>query len=135
MSARGSNTEPFFQTLEQQHKFPPQHLHIITGDLNAYTAEETETWLTLKPDPNIPDRQGDVATDNADHLIHAPSPNSMAGITDRPSSSQRGRLFLRLLRNIGHLILNGRFETSHDPPYTLTRGQEATIIDYNDWGW
>ena len=42
----------------------------------------------------------------------------------------RGLVTGRLLGNIGHPVLNGRYEAAHDPPYTFMRGQEATIIEY-----
>jgi hypothetical protein len=64
----------------------------------------------------------------------------MSTVTDHASSAQRGRLLLRMLNNIGYIILNGRYEPSSHPnsppptpPYTLQReqGRIATIIDYS----
>jgi len=138
VSPRGKETEEFFQTIEQQCKFPPQHIHVFTGDFNAHVAGEQEGVLSTVPPGMVPARIGDVATKRQgkkDHLLHPPSSTTMGTITGRASSSQRGRLLLRLLSNTGHLLLNGRFETADIPstPYTfqrMGRKPEATINDY-----
>ena len=138
VSPRGKDTEGFFQTIEQQCKFPPQHTHIFTGDFNAHVAGELEGVLSTVQPGTVPLRVGDVATKRVrkkDQLLHPPSPPTMGIITGRASSSQRGRLLLRFLSNTGHLLLNGRFETADTPsiPYTfqrIGRKPEATINDY-----
>jgi hypothetical protein len=51
---------------------------------------------------------------------------------DRPSSKQRGRVFLKMLEKTHHIILNGRFEPKNSPtPYTWQPNEKAFIIDYN----
>jgi len=52
--------------------------------------------------------------------------------SDRPSSKQRGRVFLKMLEKTHHIILNGRFEPKNSPtPYTWQPNEKAFIIDYN----
>jgi hypothetical protein len=140
ISPNGTGTEDFYHTLdEQQNKFPPLHTHVFTGDFNAHVAEEQEEALLALPIGIVPPRKGDVARDDTSRLRHPPAPANMSTVTDHVSSAQRGRLLLRMLNNIGYIILNGRYEPSshpNSPPspplYTLQReqGRIATIIDY-----
>ena len=52
--------------------------------------------------------------------------------SDRPSSKQRSRVFLRMLEKTHHIILNGRFEPKNSPtPYTWQQNEKASINDYN----
>jgi len=75
----------------------------------------------------IPSRVGNC------HKRRMTSPPAAAPITSTCiSSTQRGRLILRMLNTTSFLILNGRFEGDDDPiPYTLQRQDESTINDDN----
>jgi hypothetical protein len=139
ISPNGTGTEEFYHILEQQRKFSPLHTHVFTGDFNAHVAEEPETAPLSLPAGTVPPHLGDVARDDASRLLHPPAPAKMGTVTDHATSAQRGRLLLRILNNIGYIILNGRFEPSSHPnslplppPYTLQRrqGRIASIIDY-----
>ena len=138
ISPNGTGTEELYHILEQQRKFSPLHTHVFTGDFNAHVAEEPETAPLALPVGTVPPRLGDVARDDASRLLHPPAPANMGTVTDHASSAQRGRLLLRMLNNIGYIILNGRFEPSSHPnspplptPYTLQRrqGRIASIIE------
>jgi hypothetical protein len=137
--AEWPSTEDLNHNLEQQKKFPPSHTHVFTGDFNANVAEEQEEASLTLPAGTVPPRKGDTIRDDTFRLRHPPAPDNMRTVTDHASSAQRGRLLLRMLNNIGYIILNGRFEpNSHPnspplpPPYTLQRdqGRIAAIIDY-----
>jgi hypothetical protein len=128
ISSNGTGTEDFYHTLEQQNKFPPLHTHLFTGDFNAHVAEEQDEALLALPTGILPPRTGDVASDDTSRLRHPPAPANISTVTDHASSAQRGRLLLRMLNNIGYIILNGRFEPNSHPnspplstPYTLHR--------------
>jgi len=122
-----SEVKEFFHTLTQQDHYLPYEIHFYAGDFNAHVAQKLEQHITLQERSTIPARVGDC------HRRHMPSPPDAAAITHaRISSSQRGRLLLRMLNTASFLILNGRFETADKPiPYTLQRQDEATINDYN----
>ena len=51
--------------------------------------------------------------------------------SDRPSSKQRGRVFLRMLEKTHHIIVNGRFEPKHSStPHAWQQNEKASIYDY-----
>ena len=127
VSPSEGEVEKFFHKLTQQDQYPPNKIHVYTGDFNAHVAEELEQHITIQERSTIPVRAGDC------HRRHLPSPPEAAPITRaRVSSQQRGRLLLRMLNTTSFLISNGRFETPDDPIfYKLQCQDEATINDHN----
>ena len=123
VSPNGDRTEEFFNLLSQQQVFPSGEPHIYMGDFNAHTHSMAEDHVT--PVDNLPLRIGDK---------HAPAgpDSSLAGAFS--SSTQRGRLLLRLLQSTELIFLNGRFQKHSDSsiPYIFqrTNSSDTSIVDY-----
>ena len=99
VSPNGSGTAELFTLLAQQPAFPADEVHLYAGDWNAHTASRMESHLTSSD--NLPIRVGDE---------HDASPQHADLTGESVTAAHRGRLLLRLLGTLGHIILNGRFE-------------------------
>jgi len=125
MSPCEGMVKEFLQTLAKQNNFHPNEPHIYAGDNNSHVGEEIEAYLSSQHISKLPERVGDDK--------HPPEPSQMPFLdSDRPSSKQMGRVFLKILEKTQHIILNGRFEPKNSPtPYTWQQNDKASIIDQN----
>jgi len=125
MSPCEGMVKEFLQTLAKQNNFHPNEPHIYAGDNNSHVGEEIEAYLSSQHISKLPERVGDDK--------HPPEPPQMPFLdSDRPSSKQMGRVFLKILEKTQHIILNGRFEPKNSPtPYTWQQNDKASIIDQN----
>ena len=125
MSPSERTIKEIFQTLAKQNNFHPNEPHIYAGDNNSHVGEEIEAYLSSQHISKLPERVGDDK--------HPPEPPQMPFLdSDRPSSKQMGRVFLKILEKTQHIILNGRFEPKNSPtPYTWQQNDKASIIDQN----
>ena len=121
VSPNGSGTAELFTLLAQQPAFPADEVHLYAGDWNAHTASHMESHLMSSD--NLPIRVGDE---------HDASPQHADLTGESITAAHRGRLLLRLLGTLGHIILNGRFEPpgSSSIPYTFERSTNTSIVDY-----
>jgi len=84
-----------------------------------------EAHLSPQEISKLPERVGDDK--------HPPEPPQMPFLdSDRPSSNQMGRVYLKMLEKTHYVILNGRFALKNSPtPYTWQQNDKASIIDYS----
>ena len=117
----------FFDLLEQQSAFPPDQVHLYTGDFNGRCGNLTEKHLHPAHDLAIPPRRGDTRDQHQPSPPDAPHPDG-----EFPTPAQRGRLLLHMLDNLGFVIANGRFQSSScpSPPYTCFHRTGTSIVDY-----
>ena len=125
MSPSEGMAEEFFQTLAKQNNLPPNESRIYAGDNNSHVGEEIEAHLSSQEISKLPERVGDDK--------HPPEPPQIPFLdSDRPSSKQRGRVFLKMLEKTHHIMLNGRFEPKNlHTPYTWQQNEKASMIDYH----
>jgi len=125
MSPSEGMVEEFFQTLAKQNNLPPNEPNVYAGDNTSHVGEEIEAHLSSQEMSKLPERVGDDK--------HPLEPPQMPFLdSDRPSSKQRGRVFLKMPEKTHHIILNSRFELNNSPtPYTWQQNEKASIIDYN----
>jgi len=99
MSPSEKMVEEFFQTLAKQNNLPPNETHIYAGDNTSHVGEEIEAHLSSQEISKLPGRVGDDK--------HPPEPPQMSFLdSDKTSSKQRGRVFLKMLEKTHHIILN-----------------------------
>ena len=124
MSPSEEMVEEFFHTLAKQNNLPPNEPHIYAGDNNSHAGEEIEAHLFSQEISKLPERIGDEK--------HSPVPPRMPFLdSDRLSSKQRDRVFLKMLETTHHILLNSSFEPKNSPtPYTWQQNKKAFIIDY-----